>query len=103
MDEPWYRIQAVRLVGYSIMLVLAVAFLTIYRLYRIADSRSMHDELTMLPNRRYFMYSLRQAFTTTQKAESENLAVVNIDLDGFKAINTPRRSRGRRSGISWMC
>ncbi|MCB5361148.1 diguanylate cyclase [Vibrio lentus] len=87
MDEPWYRIQAVRLVGYSIMLVLAIAFFTIYRLYRIADSRSMHDELTMLPNRRYFMYSLRQAFTTTQKQRARTFAVVNIDLDGFKAIN----------------
>ncbi|UPR50345.1 sensor domain-containing diguanylate cyclase [Vibrio cyclitrophicus] len=87
MDKPWYRIQAVRLVGYSIMLVLAFAFFTIYRLYRIADSRSMHDELTMLPNRRYFMYSLKQAFKVTQKQRSRTFAVVNIDLDGFKAIN----------------
>lgn len=47
MDVPWYRIQIVRLVGYTIMFVLAIGFMTIYRLYRIADSRSMHDELTM--------------------------------------------------------
>ncbi|MEZ8386495.1 diguanylate cyclase, partial [Vibrio splendidus] len=87
MDVPWYRVQAVRLVGYSIMLVLAIAFITIYRLYLIADSRSMHDELTMLPNRRYFMYSLKQAFKTTQKQRARTFAVVNIDLDGFKAIN----------------
>ncbi|MDP2590340.1 diguanylate cyclase [Vibrio splendidus] len=87
MDVPWYRVQAVRLVGYSIMLVLAIAFMTIYRLYLIADSRSMHDELTMLPNRRYFMYSLKQAFKTTQKQRARTFAVVNIDLDGFKAIN----------------
>ncbi|MCG9555462.1 sensor domain-containing diguanylate cyclase [Vibrio sp. Isolate31] len=86
-DEPWYRIQALRLVGYSIMLVLAVAFFTIYRLYRIADSRSMHDELTMLPNRRYFMCSLKQAFKAIQKHRARTFAVVNIDLDGFKAIN----------------
>ncbi len=87
MDVPWYRVQVVRLVGYTIMLVLAIAFITIYRLYRIADSRSMHDELTMLPNRRYFMYSLNQAFKTTQKQRARTFAVVNIDLDGFKAIN----------------
>ncbi|WP_286301728.1 diguanylate cyclase [Vibrio apostichopi] len=87
MDVPWYRIQIVRLVGYTIMLVLAIAFMTIYRLYRIADSRSMHDELTMLPNRRYFMYSLKQAFKVTQKQRARTFAVVNIDLDGFKAIN----------------
>ncbi|MEZ9599579.1 diguanylate cyclase [Vibrio sp. 10N.286.46.A8] len=87
MGVQWYRIQAVRLVGYTIMLVLAFAFFTIYRLYRIADSRSMHDELTMLPNRRYFMYSLKQAFKVTQKQRARTFAVVNIDLDGFKAIN----------------
>ncbi|MEZ9516873.1 diguanylate cyclase [Vibrio splendidus] len=87
MDVPWYRIYGVRLVGYTIMLVLAFAFLTIYRLYRIADSRSMHDELTKLPNRRYFMYSLRLAFKTSQKQRPRTFAVVNIDLDGFKAIN----------------
>ncbi|WKY60303.1 diguanylate cyclase [Vibrio sp. SNU_ST1] len=87
MDVPWYRIQAVRLVGYTLMLLLAFAFFTIYRLYRIADSRSMHDELTMLPNRRYFMFSLKQAFKVIQKQRSRTFAVVNIDLDGFKAIN----------------
>ncbi|WP_299690401.1 diguanylate cyclase [uncultured Vibrio sp.] len=87
MDVPWYRIHVVRLVGYSIMLVLGITFIFIYRLYRIADSRSMHDELTMLPNRRYFMYSLKQAFKTTQKQKAKTFAVVNIDLDGFKAIN----------------
>ncbi|TVU61082.1 sensor domain-containing diguanylate cyclase [Vibrio atlanticus] len=87
MDVPWYRIQIVRLVGYTLMLVLAMAFFTIYRLYRIADSRSMHDELTMLPNRRYFMYSLKQAFKTVKKQKTKSFAVVNIDLDGFKAIN----------------
>ncbi|WP_439146227.1 diguanylate cyclase [Vibrio sp.] len=87
MDVPWYRIQIVRLVGYTIMFVLAIGFMIIYRLYRIADSRSMHDELTMLPNRRYFMYSLKQAFKVTQKQRARTFAVVNIDLDGFKAIN----------------
>lgn len=87
MDVPWYRTQAVRLVSYTITLVLVIAFFTIYRLYRIADSRSMHDELTMLPNRRYFMYSLKQVFKGTQKQGTRTFAVVNIDLDGFKAIN----------------
>lgn len=87
MDVPWYRIQSVRLIGYALMLIIALAYLMIYRLYRIADSRSMHDELTMLPNRRYFMYSLKQAFKATQKQSARTFAVVNIDLDGFKAIN----------------
>ncbi len=87
MDVPWYRIHSVRLIGYGVMLILMGAYFMIYRLYRIADSRSMHDELTMLPNRRYFMYSLKQAFKTVQKHRTKTFAVVNIDLDGFKAIN----------------
>ncbi|MBE8606325.1 MULTISPECIES: diguanylate cyclase [Vibrio] len=87
MDVPWYRIHGVRLVGYTLMLILAIAYIMIYRLYRVADSRSMHDELTMLPNRRYFMYSLKQAFKTVQKQRTQTFSVVNIDLDGFKAIN----------------
>ena len=33
------------------------------------------------------MYSLKQAFKTTQKQRARTFAVVNIDLDGFKAIN----------------
>ncbi|CAH6798063.1 Sensor domain-containing diguanylate cyclase [Vibrio chagasii] len=87
MDVPWSRIHSVRLIGYGLMLILMGAYFMIYRLYRIADSRSMHDELTMLPNRRYFMYSLKQAFKTVQKQRTKTFAVVNIDLDGFKAIN----------------
>ncbi|MBY7730354.1 diguanylate cyclase [Vibrio bathopelagicus] len=87
MDVPWYRVHGVRLVGYTLMLILASAYIITYRLYRIADSRSMHDELTMLPNRRYFMYSLKQAFKTVQKQKTKTFAVVNLDLDGFKVVN----------------
>ncbi|MFA0195837.1 diguanylate cyclase [Vibrio artabrorum] len=87
MDVPWYRIYAVRLVGYTLTLILAIAYIMIYRLYRIADSRSMQDELTMLPNRRFFMCSLKQAFKSVKKQRAQTFAVVNIDLDGFKAIN----------------
>lgn len=47
----------------------------------------MHDELTMLPNRRYFMYSLKMAFRDAKSSGSERFAVMNIDLDGFKSIN----------------
>ncbi|MDK9736932.1 sensor domain-containing diguanylate cyclase [Vibrio sp. D404a] len=87
MDVPWIRVHIVRIIGYTLLLLLSLAYFMIYRLYTIAHGRSMHDELTMLPNRRYFMYSLKMAFKNAQRNGSEHFAVMNIDLDGFKSIN----------------
>jgi diguanylate cyclase (GGDEF)-like protein len=87
MDVSWIRINIMRIIGYSVLLLLSLAFFTIYRLYTVAHGRAMHDELTMLPNRRYFMYSLKMAFRDAKNSGSERFAVMNIDLDGFKSIN----------------
>jgi diguanylate cyclase (GGDEF)-like protein len=87
MDVPWQRIYVVRIIGYSLLVLLALAFLAIYRLYAVADSRAMHDELTMLPNRRYFMYSLNLAFKNAQRHPLDRFTVMNIDLNRFKSIN----------------
>ncbi|MGF1709823.1 sensor domain-containing diguanylate cyclase [Vibrio kagoshimensis] len=86
-DLPWYRVYFVRLVGYVLLFVLSLAFMTIYQLYTMARSRSLHDELTKLPNRRYFIYSLKQQFDSARKHGTETFAVMNLDLDKFKAIN----------------
>jgi diguanylate cyclase len=43
-----------------------------------------HDTLTGLPNRAYLMQELEQALAT---GETPSLAVLFIDLDGFKSIN----------------
>lgn len=78
----------IRLIGYPLMLVLTIAFVIIYRLYRSADIRAMHDEMTHLPNRRYFIFTLESFFEHAQKSESsDNFALLNIDLDKFKQIN----------------
>ncbi|KJR39876.1 sensor domain-containing diguanylate cyclase [Vibrio navarrensis] len=85
---PWYQLNIVRLLGYPILLLLGLVFITIYRLYDIARIRSLHDELTGLPNRRYFMYSLDRYFRHAQKlGKDETFAVINFDLDRFKHIN----------------
>jgi diguanylate cyclase (GGDEF)-like protein len=44
---------------------------------------AMLDEVTGLPNRRLFDENLQQ----TQHAQAEQIAVLFVDLDGFKAIN----------------
>ncbi|MGR5470208.1 GGDEF domain-containing protein, partial [Vibrio astriarenae] len=54
----------------------------------IADSRALHDELTKLPNRRYFMQSYKQQFEIAQRYKKRySFALINIDLDKFKHIN----------------
>jgi diguanylate cyclase (GGDEF)-like protein len=45
-----------------------------------------HDELTGLPNRRYFGEKLKEILRHAA-AENERVAVLMLDLDGFKAIN----------------
>ncbi|ELP5727531.1 sensor domain-containing diguanylate cyclase [Vibrio vulnificus] len=85
---PWYQSQAVRLIGYPSLIFFCLIFFAIYRLYRMAHSRSLHDELTGLPNRRYFMYSLEHHFQHAKKQDrDETFAVINLDLDRFKHIN----------------
>ncbi|MCG9676945.1 diguanylate cyclase [Vibrio sp. Isolate24] len=87
-QSEWYRVHVVRLLGYPMVLVLLIAFVAIYRLYQAADQRSLHDELTSLPNRRYFMYTLESHFEAVSHSEKgETFAILNVDLDKFKLIN----------------
>ncbi|EGA66655.1 sensor domain-containing diguanylate cyclase [Vibrio brasiliensis] len=84
----WYRVHAVRLLGYPMIIMLVLAFIATYRLYTAANDRALHDELTRLPNRRYFMYTFGEHFNAVKKsASSDSFAILNIDLDKFKAIN----------------
>lgn len=45
-----------------------------------------YDKLTALPNRVFFRYSLQQALAEFQLRDQQ-LAVLSLDLDGFKTIN----------------
>jgi len=47
---------------------------------------AFHDDLTALPNRRFFLERLGLALDT-QDSGPPNVAVIYLDLDGFKAIN----------------
>ena len=83
---PWYRIEIIRLVGYSFFGLLLLSVAVIFRLYVVATNRSLEDELTLLPNRRYFMYTLNSLFTRA-KRHGKYFALLNLDLDKFKNIN----------------
>lgn len=87
-ETDWYQLNGARLIGYSSLLMLCIAFAAVYFLYHQANQRSLHDELTSLPNRRYFMFTLKRQFSMAQRSESkECFALLNIDLDKFKQIN----------------
>lgn len=84
----WYRVHAVRLLGYPMIIMLLLAFVATYRLYTAANDRALHDDLTQLPNRRYFMYTFGEHFNAVKKSGGNDcFAILNIDLDKFKAIN----------------
>jgi len=53
---------------------------------RHARHLALHDGLTLLPNRRYFRERLEHALAHLDLAEP-GLAVLYLDLDGFKPIN----------------
>ena len=84
----WYRIHAVRLLGYPLIILLMIAYGTIYYLYHTANQRALHDSLTSLPNRRYFMYTFERHFALVSgSGKKESFAILNVDLDKFKWIN----------------
>ena len=58
-------------------------------LKREARSRygALHDPLTSLPNRSYFLERLEQAVQLSHRQPSHRYAVLFIDIDGFKSIN----------------
>jgi diguanylate cyclase (GGDEF)-like protein len=61
--------------------------------------RATHDDLTSLANRALFYDSLRQQLARAARCRG-NVAVVNIDMDGLKAIND---NLGHRAGDAALC
>ena len=50
------------------------------------EKRAQYDELTLLPNRRFFMLELEKAIGRSRRS-GKPIAVLFIDLDRFKSVN----------------
>ncbi|MDG3087832.1 diguanylate cyclase [Vibrio hannami] len=83
---PFYEKYGSRLFGYPITGLIIFGLLMVYYFYHRAHDLSIHDELTHLPNRRYFFYTLEQLVSDTQN-RSGGFALLNLDLDDFKSVN----------------
>ncbi|PPK43301.1 diguanylate cyclase (GGDEF)-like protein [Trinickia symbiotica] len=60
---------------------------------------ALHDALTGLPNRRKLFEVIEEAAAATSTDPPGKIAILYIDLDGFKAIND---SRGHRAGDEFL-
>jgi len=49
--------------------------------------KALHDALTNLPNRTYFMRLLQRALAKTKNYEDNEIAVLFIDIDRYKVVN----------------
>jgi diguanylate cyclase (GGDEF)-like protein len=84
----WLQRYIVRVIGYPLLLLIIASFLVIYRYYDKSNRLSMFDELTRLPNRRYFMTELNREFEREKRAKHPTgFALLCIDIDKFKQIN----------------
>jgi len=70
--------------------LVALCMVTAFASFKIAkriQHQADHDELTNLPNRRFFNEALKQMLRKTDISKNEKLAVLTLDLNGFKSVN----------------
>jgi diguanylate cyclase (GGDEF)-like protein/PAS domain S-box-containing protein len=89
-QRRWLQVDAAPLLdAQGTLLHLVVSFIDITARKQAEESlthQALHDSLTALPNRVLFMQRLEQALQAARQTAT-SLAVLAIDLDGFKEIN----------------
>ncbi|MDP5253274.1 MULTISPECIES: diguanylate cyclase [unclassified Vibrio] len=87
-NSEWFYYHSIRLLGYPLLLLLISAFVLIFRLYHVANTHSLQDELTGLSNRRHFIAELERRFSIAKRQNNRShFGLINIDLNKFKSIN----------------
>ncbi|WP_088329027.1 ligand-binding sensor domain-containing diguanylate cyclase [Lacimicrobium sp. SS2-24] len=87
VQAPWWW-SAMAQIVYLIVAVAVLLWLLYYVHRRLLSLRffARHDSLTGLPNRLYFEQELRQRIAQAKRQQT-SLALVYIDLNGFKQTN----------------
>jgi len=69
-----------------VLVCMGMAFAT-FRISKKIQYQAEHDDLTGLPNRRYFNAALKSMFNRTDVSSNANLVLMTLDLNGFKSVN----------------
>jgi diguanylate cyclase (GGDEF)-like protein/PAS domain S-box-containing protein len=57
------------------------------RVEDLLEHNSLHDQLTNLPNRAFFLRKLERVFGLARRHKDYNFAVLFVDIDDFKVVN----------------
>ncbi len=89
-NRPHYVNVAAQIWNWQKFLVtIGMVLVLLERQVSINEWYALHDQLTGLPNRRYFEDKMDEAIRQSQRNGSR-AAVVMVDLNGFKAVNDTR-------------
>jgi diguanylate cyclase (GGDEF)-like protein/putative nucleotidyltransferase with HDIG domain len=80
-----FSLNALGFAVIAAVLVIGLTF-TVVRILERTESESLHDDLTALPNRRFFDDILEREVSRAARTHRP-LSVINIDLDHFKTVN----------------
>ncbi|MDF0533342.1 diguanylate cyclase [Shewanella sp. A32] len=80
--EIWFKSNLVRLLGYTLSVVLFISVILLLNTYRNAHRYSYEDVLTKIGNRRRAMQMLQKLHK-----HGSHFCIFNIDLNNFKQIN----------------
>lgn len=78
---PLYRFG-----GFSLAILITVLVISLLEVRRRIARMALVDQLTGLPNRRWYGRRFRRAMESARRS-GDRLALVYIDLDGFKSVN----------------